>query len=142
MRSNDLDEIVRRIDTHILRAPIDGQVTAMLAHAGDYVQAGAMLATVSPVTTNRVTAFLPEQLALSTRVGALVTVYRLASAERPQRAFPGTIVSLSATVSEAPLRHRRIPTYPVWGRGLTVSLSDDAQLIPGEAVTLSLRDPN
>ncbi len=142
VRSNDLDEIVRRIDTHILRAPIDGQVTAMLAHAGDYVQAGAMLATVSPVTTNRVTAFLPEQLALSTHVGALVTVYRLASAERPQRAFPGTIVSLSATISEAPRRHRRIPSYPVWGRGLTISLTDDAQLIPGEAVTLSLRDPS
>ena len=139
VRSRDLDEIVRRIDTHVLRAPIDGQVTAMLAHPGGYVQAGAILATISPTTTNRVTAYLPEQLALSTRVGAPVTVYRLASADRRERGFPGTIVSLSATVSEAPLRHRRIPTYPVWGRGLTVSLSDDAHLIPGEAVTLSFR---
>lgn len=139
VRSRDLDEIVRRIDTHVLRAPIDGQVTAMLAHAGDYVQAGAMLATISPTTTNRVTAYLPEQLALAARVGAPVTVYRLASVERLGREFPGTIVGLSATVSEAPLRHRRIPTYPVWGRGLTVSLDGDAHLIPGEAVTLSLR---
>ena len=139
VRSNDLDEIVRRIDTHVLRAPIDGQVTAMSAHPGDYVQAGATLATISPITTNRVTAYLPEQLARSTRVGAPVTVYRLASVERQGRGFPGTIVGLSATVSEAPLRHRRIPTYPVWGRGLTVSLNGDAHLIPGEAVTLSLR---
>ena len=48
VRERDLQEIVRLIDTHVLRAPVDGQVTTLLAHAGEPVQAGAALVTISP----------------------------------------------------------------------------------------------
>jgi len=140
VRERDLQEIVRRIDAHVLRAPIDGQVTTLAARVGDHVQAGSLLVLISPTSTNRVVAYLPEPAALSARVGAPVSVNCLAGADDRRREYPGTIVSLSATVNEAPPRFRQIPTYPMWGRGLVVALSDDVRLIPGERVTISLSD--
>jgi multidrug resistance efflux pump len=140
VRQQDLEEIVRRIDSHVLRAPIDGQVTSLLAHAGDRVEAGDPLVKVSPNTTTRVVAYLPERVILTARVGAPVTVNCLADAGGRRRAYPGTIIHLSATVDEAPLRYRQIPTRPVWGRGLIARLDEDVCLLPGEAVTIAFRD--
>ena len=137
VRGQDLEEILRRIDSHVLRAPIDGQVTRLFAHAGDHVQAGTALAVVCPDTTNRVVAYLPESMILSAEIGAPVTVHCSAGDAGGRRQYSGTVVSLSAAVDEAPPRYRRVPDYPVWGRGLTVTLSDGATVMPGEAITLS-----
>ncbi len=137
VRQRDLDEIVRRIDSHVLRAPIDGRVTRLTAHKGDHVQAGAPLVMLSPNTTHRVVAYLPEPMILSARVGAPVTVNCMAGADDGRRVYPGTIVHLSATVDEAPPRYRQIPTCPVWGRGLIAILNEEVALVPGEAVTIA-----
>ncbi len=140
VRQHDLEEIVRRIDRHVLRAPQDGQVTALLAGAGDSVIPGESLVEISPNQTNRVSAYLPENMALSARVGASVFVHCVAAANGVRREYPGTIESLSATVNEAPQRYRTIPNRPVWGRQLVASIDQDVQLLPGEAVTLSFSD--
>ena len=140
VRRRDLEEILRRIDSHVLRAPVDGQVTRLLADAGDHVQPGAALVMVSPRTTSRVVAYLPEHMILSARVGTPVRVNCLAIDGGGRREYPGQIVSLSATVDEAPPRYRQSPTYPIWGRGLVAALVDNVHLIPGEAVTLSFPD--
>ncbi|MBP7747885.1 MAG: HlyD family efflux transporter periplasmic adaptor subunit [Phycisphaerae bacterium] len=137
VRERDLEETVCRIDSHVLRAPIDGQVTALLAHAGTQVQAGVALATISPVATSRVVAYIPEPMVLSVPPGAPVTVRCVAGDGRGQREYAGTIGTLSATVTEAPLRYRRLPTYPVWGREAVINLDDDVRLIPGEACVIS-----
>ncbi len=138
VRQRSIDEIVRRIDAHVLRAPIDGQVTAMLAHAGDHVQGGDLLVTVSPTAADRVIAYLPEHMILSAGVGARALVNCTPGTDGARRAYPGTVVSLSETVDEAPPRHRQAPTYPVWGRGFVVALDSGITLIPGEAVTVAL----
>ncbi len=140
VRRRDLEEVVRRIDTHVLRAPIDGQVTGLLAHTGDSIQAGDPLAMVSPFASNRVVAYLPEHMVLYASVGAPVSIDCAASVEGGRREYRGMIVSLSATVAEAPPRYRQTPTYPVWGRTLVATLTGDVCLIPGEAVTLALLD--
>lgn len=140
VRQRDLEEIVRRIDAHVLRAAADGQVTELLAHAGDRVQPGTPLVTISPTSANRVVAYLPEQMSLAARVGASVQVSCLAMADSQRREYSGTIVSLSATISEAPLRYRQMPTYPVWGRGMLIALDENARLIPGEAVLIAFSD--
>ncbi len=138
VRQRDLEETVRQIDARVLRAPIDGQVTDLLAHVGDQVEAGSLLVTVSPQFTNRVMSYLPESMALSARVGTAVRVNCLAAAGRNRREYAGTVVGLSAAVGEAPLRYRQIPNYPVWGRGLVVALGEDIRLIPGEAAMIAL----
>lgn len=137
VRERDLEEVVRHIDAHVLRSPIDGRVTTLLAHGGDHVQAGSPLAVISPTSTDRVVAYLPEQMILAAQVGAPVSVTPLASAAGQRREYAGTIVSVSATVNEAPPRYRALPAYPVWGRGLVVALNDGVRLVPGEAVTIA-----
>ena len=138
IRERDLQQIVRRIDSHVLRAPLGGQVTTLAAHAGDHVDASAPLVTISPATTDRVVAYLPEDLVKLAQVGMPVTVRCLAEAGVDGRQYSGMIAGLSAAVLEAPVRYRRVPTLPVWGRGLVVALDDGANLIPGEAVTVAL----
>ena len=140
VRRRDLEEVVRQIDMHVLRAPIDGQVTTLLAHVGDHVQPGATLATVSPTSTNLVVAYLPEQMALATNVGAPVSVDCAAMSGDGPRRYAGTVVSMSAAVAQLPQRCWPTPTYPTWGRGLVVALSDNARLMPGEAVTVRFLD--
>jgi membrane fusion protein (multidrug efflux system) len=140
VRQRDLEEIVGRIDAHVLRATVDGQVTELLAHAGDRVQPGTPLVTISPASTDRVIAYLPERMGLAAKVGASVQLSCLATEESRQRECSGTIVGLSATISEAPLRYRRMPTYPVWGRGMLIALNEDVDLVPGEAVRIALSD--
>ena len=80
---------------------------------------------------------LAESAVLSAEGGDPVSVSCLAAADGGRREFPATIVSLSATIDEAPLRYRRLPNYPIWGRGLIASLNDNVRLIPGEAVQIA-----
>jgi multidrug resistance efflux pump len=136
VRQRDLEQVVRRIDRHVLRAPIEGRVTTLLAHAGAGVQAGAPLIAISPIATDRVVAYLPEPMVFSAQIGAPVSVCCLAGADGERREYAGTVLGLSAGVDEAPARYRQVPAYPVWGRGLLVVLSAGAQLIPGEEVTV------
>ena len=140
VRERELEQIVHRIDSHVLRAPIDGHVTTLLAHPGDRVSAGSVLAEISPRTTNRVVAYLPQQMVLSAQVGSPVTVRCLAEGGRGKREYAGTIIRLSATVTEAPPRFRLNPAYPLWGRGLVIALNDDEHLIPGEALAVWLSE--
>jgi multidrug efflux pump subunit AcrA (membrane-fusion protein) len=140
VKGRELEEIVRRIDNHVLRAPIDGQATILAAQAGEPVEAGAPLVTIAPTSMSRVVAYLPESMLFSANVGTPVFVSYLAPAGGERRRHPGTVVSVSATVDEAPLRHRQNPTYPVWGRAVVVALHNDIRLVPGEAVTIALTD--
>ena len=77
---------------------------------------------------------------MGVRIPPLAFKLPLAPAGGEARQHSGTVVSLSATVDEAPLRYRQNPAYPVWGRAVVVALDDDVRLIPGEAVTIALMD--
>jgi multidrug resistance efflux pump len=141
VRSRDLTEVVRRIDAHVLRAPISGQVTSLPVRPGDHLVAGTLLAQISPDATHQIVAYLPERLALATDVGAPVRVRCLADVAGGRREYLGTVVRVSASVTEAPPRFRSIPTYPVWGRGIIIALAENIRLVPGEATAISfLRD--
>ena len=138
VRERDLAELAWRIEAHDLRAPVDGQVTFLAARVGDRVQAGDPLVRVSPTVTDSVVAYLPESGIRAAGVGTPVLVRPNASAAGQARDYPGTIVRLSSSISEAPPRFRDVPDYPVWGRGLVVVLRDGPQLLAGEGVTISL----
>ena len=127
-------------DLELLRATVDGQVTELLAHAADRVQPGSRLVTIFPTSADRVVAYLPQQRGLAAKVGASVQVSCLAMEDSRRREYSGTLVSLSATISEAPLPYRRMPAYPAWGRGMLIALDKDVDLIPGEAVQIALSD--
>jgi multidrug resistance efflux pump len=137
-RQRELEGLVERIDRHVLRAPIDGQVTQLAVHTGDSITAGTTLLSISPRTTRSVVGYLPEAMAVSVQPGARVSVECLAQTREGRRAYRGKVHSLSDTVTEAPVRYRQIPAYPVWGRCFVLMMDDDAALIPGEAVRIEL----
>lgn len=136
VREREIAEVVHRIDQHVVRAPIRGQVTALYADAGDSVIAGGPLMAISPTLTSRVIAYLPESGVASVRVGERMRVTPVASTAGGRRTYSGKIVSMADVVAEAPVRYRRAPQWPMWGRAVVILLDSGAALMPGEAVTL------
>ena len=136
VRERELDLIIRRIDEHVLRSPVRGQVTTLFAEAGDSVMAGSPLIAIASTATQRIVAYLPEEKAASIRVGDAIAGHRMASGAGPQQPIAAEVVSLSAVVTEAPPRYRKMPNWPVWGRAMVVALNADEFLMPGEAVRI------
>lgn len=136
VRRHDLDDVVRRIDAHALRAPVAGQVTTLAVNAGSTVEAGVPLLVISPTSSNQVLAFLSEEQIRSARRGTRVAIRRVAF-DDPSTRLAGTVQSLAESVSEAPLRFRRASSVPIWGRGLLIELDDEVVLMPGEAVHIA-----
>lgn len=136
VREKEIHELIFRIDQHALRAPVRGQITAVLVEPGDRVLAGEPLITISPTATDRVVAYLPEDKTRIVYLGEPVRVYPLAGGVGGRQGVPGTVLSVADSVTEAPLRFRKVPNWPVWGREVVVALADDMTLMPGEAVSL------
>lgn len=136
VRERELNALVNRIDAHVLRSPIHGQVTTLTAHAGDHMLAGTTLVAVSPTESHEAVAFLSERAIHDAALGAPIMVLRTATVAGKNQEYKGTISSLSSTITEAPRRFRLFPTTPIWGREMIVTLNKDAALLPGEAVSL------
>jgi multidrug resistance efflux pump len=139
VRERDVQELVRVIDAHVIRSPIAGQITYLNAAPGLAIEAGAVLATVSSVSTNRVVAYATEESGVIPREGDAVDVMSVTSAgDHAEIQYPGVISSVSVIVQELPSEYWTVPTVPVWGRWVVVSLGESRQLIPGEKVTVAI----
>lgn len=140
VRQRDLENVVRRLDAQVLRSPIDGQVVMLAVRAGDEVQPGTPLITLSPKSSGRVVAYLPEATIRTVAVGTAVRVRPTAGAPRNGEPLSGRVTALSPAVTEAPPRFRTYPTMPVWGRGFVITLEDREALLAGESVQISFAD--
>lgn len=138
VRKRDLEELVFKIDAHVLRSPIQGQVTILTARPGMQIDAGVVVAAISPSATRRVVAYLPEQMARSVRIGAKVSAIPIARDFGERREHVGTVTSLSTALTEAPPRFRRTANQPFWGRELIVTLQGGSSMLPGEAAFIKL----
>ncbi|RIK69281.1 MAG: hypothetical protein DCC65_00625 [Planctomycetota bacterium] len=135
VREREIEELTFRIDQRVLRSPIHGQVTAVFVQSGDRVQGGDPLVVISPVGTQRIVAYLPENKATVVSVGETVSLYPTAPGPEGPRRLVGEVTSVSDAVREVPIRYRRLPNWPSWGREVVVSVKDES-LLPGEAVSL------
>lgn len=123
---------VRRSET-VLRAPADGEVAAVHLWPGEVAAAGAPVLTIvsrGPGPKAEVAVCLPERQAGAVHHGEAVLLTPR-GAGGPH--VPGHITRLGAQISELPLRCRRNPELPEWGRELTVALDEHAPLLPGQA---------
>ena len=141
VRAMDLEEVACRIDGHVLRSPIAGQVTAIFASPGDRLDAGTLLARVSPLTTERVIAYLPTHETHAVTPGMHVLVTRSAPVSGEPKTLHGQVASLSAAVTQAPSRYQLAPSIPVWGRALVIAVAEGDVLIPGEESLIKLVQP-
>ncbi len=137
VREREIAELTYRMDQCILRSPIHGQVTALFVQSGDRVMSGDPLLVISPVRTDRVVAYLPENQAALASLGSSVRLYPVSSGPDGPRKIEGTVQSISDAIRETPLRHRKVPNWPVWGREVIISTGNET-LLPGEAVSLVL----
>lgn len=138
VRQHELEQVIEQIDACVLRSPLAGQVTALSMHTGERVMQGDVLAVISPVAASLIVAYLPEDKCTTVSVGTPVTVIPVSPRANRQVRAEGTVVSMSAIVSEAPIRFRTMPTVPFWGREVIISLVKENGLLPGEALQISL----
>jgi multidrug resistance efflux pump len=136
VREAELNELYQLIESHSHRAPIAGQVTSISARPGDQLLSGAPLLTISAPRTDRGIVYLAENEVLSVQTGDRVMVRRIATGRGADSAFEGKIVRMSSVVTEAPLRFRAAPNWPVWGRAMIIAL-DSKVLMPGEAIAIT-----
>lgn len=140
VREREIRELVFRIDQYVIRSPARGQITAIYVEPGDRVLAGEPLVNISPTATNRVVAFLPPERSKFVYLGEPVRVFPVAATNEQSRQVQGAVLSVADAITEAPIRFRKMPSWPIWGREVIVTLSNDATLMPGEAVTLRFEE--
>jgi len=118
---------VRR-DQHVLRAPADGQVSAVSGRADSIVTPQVPLVEIMPDAPGRIVACVGDDVGVAIHVGQVVLA-RPATARDPE--LRGRAVSVGPVV-ELPMRCWRDPRLPLWGQLVTVELTPPVTLVPGE----------
>lgn len=120
----------------VLRAPTDGQVAAIQARPGEVVDAGTPVVTLVGDAPGpaRVLVCLTEEQAGHVRLGEVARLYPRGA---QGVALAGHVVALGPAVAELPIRCRRDPQVPVWGREVAVALDDPARVLPGQAFSVA-----
>ena len=129
-----------RRQAQLLRAPGDGEVTAVHLRPGEVALAGAAIATIrrghgDPGPT-RVFVCLDEAQAARVQTGE-AAVLRPTSPGAP--AIAAHLERLDAEVTELPLRCRRDPKLPQWGRAAHVVPDLPAALVAGQSFTVAFQ---
>jgi hypothetical protein len=73
--------------------------------------------------------------ALSVKIGAKAKLYRR---DMSGIVLKGHVMSMGPIVDEVPVRCRRDPRLPAWGRDVVIVLDEAAQLLPGQAFYVSI----
>jgi RND family efflux transporter MFP subunit len=95
-RRSDLALARQQLDDTVLRAPIDGAVQERRASVGEYLAAGAPVATVVRVHPLRLRVAVPEREVTGIRIGQPVGV----RVEGDPQEHPGTVARLSPVIQE------------------------------------------
>jgi multidrug resistance efflux pump len=125
----ELDQLRKRRAALVLRAPVSGRVTMVWKRPGDVVAIAEPLVTVVSAR-KRVLACVPEKQAFRVNQGDRATLWIQGGSSAP---LTGTTVALAPIVTEVPIRCRRAPTIPSWGREVTIELDGPVELVPGQA---------
>ena len=124
-------------DATILRAPADGEVAAVFVRPGEVASAGLPVLTIvshGPGPGDEIVVCLSETQAGTVRIGeAAIVTPRGAVSD----GLASHVTRVAPQVAELPLRCRRNPQYPEWGREVAVSLDAHLPLLPGQAFNVS-----
>ena len=124
-------------DATILRAPADGEVAAVFIRPGEVATAGLPVLTIvshGPGPGDEILVCLSETQSGSVRIGEAALVNPRGAAGD---GLPAHVTRVAPQVSELPLRCRRNPQYPEWGREVAVALDEHLPLLPGQAFSVS-----
>jgi multidrug resistance efflux pump len=119
----------------VLRAPAAGQVYRIIQRPGDVAAAGQTIVRLIGSKSDRVVACVSEYEALSVQVGAKATLFRR---DTSGQTLSGRVMSMGPIVDEVPVRCRRDPRLPAWGRDVVIVLDDQRALVPGQAFYVAI----
>ncbi len=126
-----LDELRVAREQLTLRAPVAGQVTEVLAHAGQAVVAGESVVTVTESLPAEILAWLPETSRRHPKEKDLVRVTRRADT---RRAAESVVTRVGASVQALPQQLWRDPRVPEYGVPVAIAATPALALVPGEVV--------
>ncbi|MEZ4450387.1 MAG: HlyD family efflux transporter periplasmic adaptor subunit [Nannocystaceae bacterium] len=126
-RRQDLLELRR--DELVLRAPSDGEVSAVLVRPGEVVGAGAPVVTIVGAGGPRVSVCLSEVKAAEVTIGEATKM----TPRGKGAAIRGHVRAIGAHVGQLPSRCWRDPQVPEWGREVTIAVDEGASLLAGQS---------
>ncbi|MFP6626136.1 MAG: HlyD family efflux transporter periplasmic adaptor subunit [Deltaproteobacteria bacterium] len=126
-----LAEIRLERERLILRAPVAGQVSQVLALPGQSILAGQTVATITPRFATEVVGYLPEH---NSHFASAEAPVRISSLANPSASSDSYVLRVSPSVEVLPERLRRRPDRLEYGRAFIVAIPYPLDILPGEAV--------
>lgn len=136
-----LEQLAARRDSLTLRAPADGEVTAVLLRPGEVVDIGALVATIAgPAMATEQGAPVVFVCGGEGATAEIGTIARLAPPEGGGEVLTAHVQRVSPEVAQLPMRCWRDPRIPQWGRGIFLALDQPIALVPGQTFAVQLTD--
>lgn len=132
-----LREIQSRQQATVLRSPVTGQITSILARRGQTVVPGDPILTVADGTVTEILAYLDEADGDRARAKSPVLV---ASLSRPERVAESFVIRVGPDIELIPERMWRAPAAPEYGRAVVIAAVPTLDLTPGELLNVRLID--
>lgn len=128
-------EIQSRYSATILRSPVTGQVSNILARRGQTVVPGELILTITDGTVTEILAYLDEADGQRARANTPVLV---ASLSRPEKVAESFVIRVAPDIELLPERMWRAPTAPEYGRAVVIAAVPSLNLTPGELLNVRL----
>lgn len=129
-------EIEHTLGELLLRAPVDGQVSAILQQPGDVLRAGMPVVMLSAPRPGYIVGYVPERQSRRIALGLRVRMRRIGVLSG---GLTGQIVEVSPALEPAPARMSGKLSLPSYVRRIVVRVDDNAPLLPGETFHIALR---
>ena len=114
-----------------IRATQSGVVTAVLANAGQAVDAGQALITLFQPASTEIVAYVPAAIGSGLTPGTAVSFER---SSQPLKIFSTTVSRIGPHVVEVPEQVRAIPSVSEWALPVYLVQIEDAPAVPGESI--------
>ncbi len=128
-------EIRSRHAATVLRSPVTGQVSSILARRGQTVVPGELILTITDGTVTEILAYLNEADGHRARANTPVLV---ASLSRPEKVAESFVIRVAPDIELLPERMWRAPAQPEYGRAVVIAAVPSLNLTPGELLSVRL----
>lgn len=130
----ELAELQKQQDELIQIAKENWVVGDVNVRDGEKVSSFAPIVTLTHKRPTLVRGYINEQIYQNMDVGEAVKVTTLAGTGK---AVIGEVVGLSSRIVPFPTRMWKMPEFPIYGREVTIKISEDNPFLLGEMVTIS-----
>lgn len=131
-----LREVQHTLSELVLRAPVDGRVSAILQQPGDVLSAGMPVVMLSAPRPGFVIGYVPERQSRRVDNGRRVRLRRIGTLSGT---LNGQIIEIAPALEPAPPRLSGKLGLPLYVRRIVVRLDDSTPLLPGETFHIALR---